>query len=68
MSFREATDIFNRFLEREKKRNIQMIELSRLLGFDVSFSNEEMIKNAVVAYSEHVSKEIEKKIEGMFRG
>ena len=68
MSFREATDIFNRFLEREKKRNIQMIELSRLLGFDVSFSNEEMIKNAEVAYSEHVSKEIEKKIEGMFRG
>ena len=68
MSFREATDIFNRFLEREKKRNVQMIELSRLLGFDVSFSNEEMIKNAEVAYSEHVSKEIEKKIEGMFRG
>ena len=68
MSFREAPDIFNRFLEREKKRNIQMIELSRLLGFDVSFSNEEMIKNAEMAYSEHVSKEIEKKIEGMFRG
>ena len=68
MSFREATDIFNRFLEREKKRNIQMIELSRLLGFDVSFSNEEMIKNAEMAYSEHVSKEIDKKIEGMFRG
>ena len=68
MSFREATDIFNRFLEREKKRNVQMIELSRLLGFDVSFSNEEMIKNAEVAYSDHVSKVIEKKIEGMFRG
>ena len=68
MSFREATDIFNRFLEREKKRNIQMIELSRLLGFDVSFSKEEMIKKAEMSYSEHVSKEIEKKIEGMFRG
>ena len=41
-----------------------MIELSRLLGFDVSFSNEEMIENAEMAYADHVSKEIQKKIEG----
>ena len=45
-----------------------MIELSRLLGFDVSFSNEEMIENAEMAYAEHVSKEIEKRIEGVFGG
>jgi DNA-binding ferritin-like protein (Dps family) len=68
MSIREATEIFERFLEREKQRNIQMIELSRLLGFDVSFSNEEMIENAEMAYAEHVSKEIQKKIEGVFGG
>jgi DNA-binding ferritin-like protein (Dps family) len=68
MSFREATDIFNRFLEREKQRNIQMIELSRLLGFDVSFSNDEMIENAEMAYAQHISKEVEKKIEGVFGG
>lgn len=68
MSIKEATNIFNRFLEREKQRNIQMIELSRLLGFDVSFSNEEMIENAEMAYSDHVNKEIQKKIEGIFNG
>ena len=68
MSIREATEIFERFLEREKQRNIQMIELSRLLGFDVSFSNEEMIENAEMAYAEHVSKEIQKKIVGVFGG
>lgn len=68
MSIREATEIFERFLEREKQRNIQMIELSRLLGFDVSFSNEEMIENAEMAYAAHVSKEIQKKIEGVFGG
>ena len=45
-----------------------MIELSRLLGFDVSFSNEEMIENAEMAYSDHVNKEIQKKIEGIFNG
>jgi len=45
-----------------------MIELSKLLGFDVTFSNEEMIENAEMAYSEHVSKEIQKKIEGVFGG
>jgi len=68
MSMRKAKEIFQRFLEREKQRNIQMIELSRLLGFDVSFSNEEMIENAEMAYAEYITKEIEKKIEGMFNG
>ena len=45
-----------------------MIVLSRLLGFDVSFSNDEMIENAETAYAEHINKEVERKIEGVFGG
>ena len=35
-----------------------MKELSEVLGYDVSFSDEEVLKNASEAYSEYVEKEL----------
>ena len=37
---------FEEYLEIEKERNLQMLEVSRLLGVDFTFSEEEMIQNA----------------------
>jgi len=68
MSFQDAKKIFERFLEREKERNIQMLELSRLLGVDFTFSNEEMIKQAEEAFVAHMELEVQKMIEGALDG
>jgi len=68
MSFQDAKKTFERFLEREKERNIQMLELSRLLGVDFTFSNEEMIKQAEEAFVAHMELEVQKMVEGIFDG
>ena len=51
---------FNRYLAIEKERQAALEELSEILGFDVSFSEEEMINNASESYSKAVSEQIKK--------
>jgi hypothetical protein len=68
MSFKDAKKIFERFLEREKERNIQMLEVSRLLGVDFTFSNEEMIRQAEEAFVMHMEQEVQRMVEGIFDG
>lgn len=68
MSFKDAKKIFERFLEREKERNIQMLEVSRLLGIDFTFSNEEMIRQAEEAFVMHMDQEVQRMVEGIFDG
>lgn len=68
MSFQDAKRTFERFLNREKERNIQMLELSRLLGVDFTFSNEEMIRQAEEAFVAHMELEVQKMIGGIFGG
>ena len=51
---------FNRYLAIEKERQAALEELSEILGFDVSFSEEEMINNASESYSKAISEQIKK--------
>ena len=51
---------FNRYLAIEKERQAALEELSEILGFDGSFSEEEMINNASESYSKAVSEQIKK--------
>ena len=68
MSFRKATEVFTDFLEREKQRNIQMLEVSRLLRVDLTFTNEELIKNAEEAYIQYMEKLIVDQAEAVING
>tara|TARA_R100000734_G_C3257334_1_gene57038 strand:+ start:202 stop:417 length:216 start_codon:yes stop_codon:yes gene_type:complete len=53
---------FNELLRIEKERQLAMQELSEILGYDVSFSDEEVIKNATEAYSKYIEKEINEEV------
>ena len=47
----------------QEERNLAMQELSEQLGIDISFSKEEVLKNAMDAYSNYISQEINKEVE-----
>ena len=53
---------FNELLKIEKERQSAMEELSEILGYDVSFGEEEIIENAMDAYSKHIEQEINKEV------
>lgn len=53
---------FNELLRIEKERQLAMKELSEVLGYDVSFSDDEVIKNATEAYSKHIEQEISQEV------
>ena len=53
---------FNELLRIEKERQLAMQELSDILGYDVSFSDEEVLKNASEAYSKYIEKEINEEV------
>jgi len=54
----EEIQLFKKFLQIEMERQEAMKELSQVLGIDVSFSKEEMIKNAEANFSKALSKKI----------
>tara|TARA_R100000988_G_scaffold101752_1_gene75331 strand:- start:903 stop:1124 length:222 start_codon:yes stop_codon:yes gene_type:complete len=53
---------FKKYLEIQKERQLAMQELSEVLGIDVSFSNEEVLKNAEEAFVRAVNKKVKKEI------
>ena len=53
---------FHELIRIEKERQLAMKELSEVLGYDVSFSDEEVIKNATEAYSRYIEKEINEEV------
>tara|TARA_R100001015_G_C4633386_1_gene198255 strand:+ start:3860 stop:4075 length:216 start_codon:yes stop_codon:yes gene_type:complete len=53
---------FHELIKIEKERQLAMKELSEVLGYDVSFSDEEVIKNATEAYSRYIEKEINEEV------
>ena len=59
--------IFKEMLNLEKERQLATQELSQLLGIDISFSDEEVIKNAQDATVKHIEKELVKKINNMVK-
>tara|TARA_X000001382_G_scaffold49111_1_gene33265 strand:+ start:49 stop:261 length:213 start_codon:yes stop_codon:yes gene_type:complete len=55
--------VFNDLLQIERERQLIMQELSENLGIDISFSEEEIMNNALSAYEKHIDKEITKEVE-----
>tara|TARA_R100001460_G_scaffold38913_1_gene73518 strand:+ start:2185 stop:2391 length:207 start_codon:yes stop_codon:yes gene_type:complete len=53
-----TTRKFQEFLKIEQERQLAMQELSQILGYDVTFSKAEMIKNAKESFAKYVSKEV----------
>jgi len=53
---------FKKYLEIQKERQLAMQELSEVLGIDVSFSNEEVLKNAEEAFVQAVNKKVKKEV------
>jgi len=48
--------------EIEKERQLAMKELSEQLGYDISFSDDETIENALQAYNIYLSKSVEQEV------
>ena len=54
---------FDELLRIEQERQLAMKDLSDILGIDISFSESEIMKNALDAYSIHIDKEVSKEVE-----
>ena len=59
--------IFKEMLNLEKERQLATQELSQLLGVDISFSDEEVIKNAQDKTIKHIEKKLAEKINNMVK-
>ena len=55
--------VFNDLLQIERERQLIMQDLSQNLGIDISFSEEEIMNNALSAYEKHIDKELTKEVE-----
>ena len=53
---------FQEYLEIEKERQLALQELSEILGIDITFSNEEMRRNAEENFVKSFNKKIEKEL------
>ena len=49
---------FKKFLDIEKERQAAMVELSMILGVDISFSEDEILKNAQDSFEKQIQKEL----------
>tara|TARA_R100001440_G_scaffold22324_1_gene36489 strand:- start:27 stop:233 length:207 start_codon:yes stop_codon:yes gene_type:complete len=63
----KSITIFKKMLSIEKERQLATQELSQLLGIDISFSDEEVIKNAQDKTIKHIEKELIKKINNLVK-
>tara|TARA_R100001460_G_scaffold314_14_gene1556 strand:- start:15271 stop:15468 length:198 start_codon:yes stop_codon:yes gene_type:complete len=54
----QEIQLFKKFLQIEMERQKAMQELSEILGIDISFSKDEMIKNAQENFSRAISQKI----------
>ena len=48
--------------EIEKERQLALKELSEQLGYDISFSDKEVIENALQSYNMYISKSVEREV------
>ena len=53
---------FQEYLEIEKERQLALQELSEILGIDITFSDEEMRRNAEENFVKSFNKKIEKEL------
>jgi len=63
----DSLRIFKEMLNLEKEKQLATQELSQLLGVDISFSNEEVIKNAQDRMVKHIEKTLVEKINKMVK-
>tara|TARA_B100000963_G_scaffold144583_1_gene125937 strand:- start:109 stop:315 length:207 start_codon:yes stop_codon:yes gene_type:complete len=66
--FEDISQKFEKYLEIEKERNLQMLEVSRLLGVDFTFSEEELIKNVEQKIADYMEKTLQEKFKKMVEG
>jgi len=62
MKSKELLKTFQEYLEIEKERNLLMLEVSRLIGVDFTFSEEEMTKNVLDKIDKKMAEEIDKEM------
>ena len=62
MKSKDLIKAFQEYLMIEKERNLLMFEVSKLLGVDFTFSDEEMIANAEQKLDKMVMEEMEKEM------
>ena len=55
--------VFNELLQIQKERKLAMDELSLALGYDVSFSDEEVQQFAMEEYEKYVNKQINEEVK-----
>tara|TARA_R110000744_G_scaffold14040_2_gene40289 strand:- start:230 stop:436 length:207 start_codon:yes stop_codon:yes gene_type:complete len=65
--FGKAAQQFEKYLQIEKERNLQMLEISRILKVDFTFSEEETIKNAEEQFSKYIERKTIERMEEMLR-
>lgn len=63
MTIKIDMKVFNELLQIQKERKIAMDELSLALGYDVSFSDEEVQQFAMEDYEKYINKEINKEVQ-----
>ena len=59
MSRTKLISDFRRLIEIEKERNEALKEVSKMIGFDISFSDEQIIKNAQDILEQKIVKSIQ---------
>jgi|TARA_R100000406_G_scaffold94652_2_gene86945 DNA-binding ferritin-like protein (Dps family) len=59
--------VFDDLLRIEKERNLAMKEVSDSLGIDITFSDDEIMNNAMRAYEEYINRELTKEVEGWMK-
>lgn len=58
---------FNEILEIQKQRNLLLKEIENDLGFDMSFSEEDTLKNALEVFKAELEKEIAKEVSSWMK-
>ena len=53
---------FQKYLDIEKERQLALQDVSEMLGIDITFSDEEMLKNAEENFTKAISKKITKEM------
>jgi len=66
--FGKLSQEFQKYLEIERERNLQMLEISRLLRVDFTFSEDEMIANAEAKIAEHMERVMKDRLEEALKG
>jgi len=58
---------FNELLQIQKERQLAMKEASEVLGIDIGFSDDEVIKFALEEYQKQIEQQINKEVEGWMK-